>query len=111
MLPSCCFLVPNKGDTNGDGVRSAAESGDFQAVLCGCPDAAGNIPTPAPSAGIQGSTQPPAPGTVLEPTTAPVPAVEPTVAPIPAEPALTPNITQVRATSGNRWKYVIKIER
>eukprot|EP00752_Nemacystus_decipiens_P010130 g9028.t1 len=81
-------------DTNGDGVRSVAESGDFQAVLCGCPDAAGNIQTPAPSAGVLGSTQAPAPVVALEPTTAPVSAIEPTVAPIPAEPELTPNATQ-----------------
>lgn len=105
---SCCFLAPNEGDTNGDGVRSVVENGDFQTVVCGCPDATGNTPTPTPTAGVQVSTQAPAPAVVVEPTTAPVSAVaiDTTVAPIPGGPALTPNATQVRAASGNTWSDV-----
>lgn len=96
-MPQLCntFLGPNAGDTNGDGIRSVAESGDFETVVCGCPNEAGNNTTPTPAAGVQVSTQAPAPAIIEEPTTAPVPAVETTVAPIPAEPALTPNDPQV----------------
>eukprot|EP00903_Cladosiphon_okamuranus_P015531 g14339.t1 len=82
-------------DSNADGVRSVAENGDFQAVVCGCPDAAGNIPTPTPTAGVQVPTQAPATTVVVEPTTAPSSAVvlNPTLSP-PGEPALTPDATQ-----------------
>lgn len=106
------MLLPNEGDTNGDGIRSVAESGDFKTVVCGCPDEAGDIATPTPTAGVQVSTQAPAPAIIVESTMAPVPAIEPTVAPFPAEPALAPNTTQVRAAIGNMWTYeaVIKLD-
>ncbi|CAM9105048.1 unnamed protein product [Hapterophycus canaliculatus] len=84
-------------DSNGDGVFSIAESGDFQKVDCGCPGVTVATPTPAPIAGTIGVTGLP----VQVPTAVPQPAVamEPTPAPAPVEPAVQ-QLTQAPVIGG-----------
>ncbi|CAM9637395.1 unnamed protein product [Pylaiella littoralis] len=90
-------------DADGDGVVSVAEAGDFKTIACGCPDEAGNIATPSPTAGVVGVTVAPVAAVtrvptpaLVTPTTAPIPEpalATPTTAPIPGEPALTSDAT------------------
>lgn len=82
---------------------SVAEAGDFKTIACGCPDEAGNIATPSPTAGVVGVTVAPVAAVtrvptpaLVTPTTAPIPEpalATPTTAPIPGEPALTSDAT------------------
>ncbi|CAN0031619.1 unnamed protein product [Scytosiphon promiscuus] len=80
-------------DSNGDGVLSIAENGDFDNVICGCSGVAVTTPTPAPRAG---TTATPA----QVPTAAPGSAIviEPTAAPVPTEPAV--QVTQAPVDGG-----------
>lgn len=52
-VPVCIdYPSDTKGDTNGDGIFSIAESGDFKTVGCGCSSSSDfiDVTTPAPVA-------------------------------------------------------------